>query len=579
MESLIKIFRIIPSQEYKNCVGLFFVMFVSAILEMIGVGAIFPLVSAMGNETFLEQHSILSGITDEIGIYNHKEFIVFCTVGLIIFYFVKNIFLTIVIHMQVRFVARNQIFYSSQLLKEYLFKPYLFHINRNTGILLRNVYDGALTVFVKIVLPLLNLIVELATTVAIIGLVLFVDSFIAIVMAGFFGVLVTVIIKSFRKNINRQGTIQSVCQGQLFKWANQSLGAIKETKVMHTETFFLEKCNEAYLRYGEALGRFNFLSQVPRLLIESVVVFGLLALIILKLVLGYKPMEIVPLLGLLALAAFRLMPSASRIVAYYNTIKFQMPFFHELYPEFVAIQKKGAMGDFNLSGKDLEKIPFVKEIYIDHVAFSYDGNREVLKDVTLQIARGDFVGIIGASGVGKTTFVDVLLGLLPPTRGRVVVDGRDVASDIRGWQANLAYVSQTIYLIDSSIKENIVIGHDEETIDEILLEKVLRMAELYEFVESLPNGVNTFVGECGVRLSGGQRQRIGIARALYQKPEVLILDEATSALDNETEKSIVNTILKMKGQLTIISIAHRVSTLEACDYKIRFHDGKCEIMR
>lgn len=205
-------------------------------------------------------------------------------------------------------------------------------------------------------------------------------------------------------------------------------------------------------------------------------------------------------------------------------------------------------------------------------------NKPVLQDISFTIPKGKFVGIIGPSGAGKTTFVDILLGLLEPTSGKITVDGVDIFSNIRGWQANLAYVPQSIYLIDGTIKENIALGVAEDEIDNELINKVLHMAELYDFVYSQPDNINTNVGERGVKLSGGQRQRIGIARALYQQPEVLILDEATSALDNETEKSITDTILKLKGKITIIAIAHRTSTLEQCDFKVKFENGKAVVI-
>ena len=348
---------------------------------------------------------------------------------------------------------------------------------------------------------------------------------------------------------------------------------------MHTEDYFLDNFDASYRRFGEAMGNFQLLQQLPRLVIEGVVVCGLLLLVILKIFMGSNPNDIVPLMGLLGLVAFRLMPSANRIVAYYNAAKFQMPFFHEIYPEFMAIKERNSASDVKLLDRTEKRFSFAHEICMDHVAFSYDGVHAVLQDVSFKVKHGDYVGIIGVSGVGKTTFVDILLGLFEPTRGRITVDGVDILTDIRGWQENLAYVPQGVFLIDGSIKENIAFGQDADSIDDVYLEEVIRMAELYDFVQELPDGVETSVGEQGSRLSGGQRQRIGIARALYQKPEVLVLDEATSALDTATEKSVVDTILKLKGKLTIISIAHRISTLDACDYKIRFYHGGCEVVK
>ena len=578
MHLLLKILRILPPQEYSSFFLLSVVTFAGAVLETLGIGAIFPLLSAMGQKDFLAQHARLAEIVGEIGIHEHNEFIMLCAVCLILFYFLKNLFLAFKTHMQIRFTMRNQIFYSDQLLAEYLSRPYLFHLNNNTGLLLRNVNSGGMVVFGAIVLPLLSLISDIIMAVIIALLLIWVDPLIAIVGAGFFGSLVFLIIKSSHKRIARQGAIQMDCQTQLFRWANQSFGSIKETKIMHTERFFMEQYDASYQQFGKAMGSFQFLSQMPRLLIESAVVSGLLGLVFLKLLLGANAIEIISLLGLLALAAFRLMPSANHMVACYNGIKFQLPFFYEIYPELEAIHKRVVEGNLDVMPRMAKRLPFDKSIRIEHVTFSYNTGQEILRDIDFQIAKGDFVGIIGPSGAGKTTFVDVLLGLLPPSQGRILVDGVDIATNVRGWQENFAYVPQTIYLIDTSIRENIALGQAKEDIDDGKIEKVLHMAELYDYVQSLPNGLDTAVGELGGRLSGGQRQRIGIARALYRNPDILVLDEATSSLDNETEKSITDTILKLKGKMTIVSIAHRVSTLEQCDYKVKIQDGRCSIV-
>lgn len=356
------------------------------------------------------------------------------------------------------------------------------------------------------------------------------------------------------------------------------MGAIKETKVLRKEAYFLKAFSKAYEEFGNANRKFLFMNQVPRMIIESTVVCGLLLLIIVKMLLGTPAKEIVPLLGVLALAAFRLMPSANRIVNLSNNIRFNMPLFNELYDEYMHIKNSAVLVDDKLFNSDeAKKLKFNNEIKVTDIRFNYLNNKDILLDISFIIPKGKFVGIVGPSGAGKTTFVDILLGLLEPTGGSITVDGVDIFSNIRSWQANLAYVPQSIYLIDGTIKENIALGVAENEIDDKLINKVLHMAEMYDFVYSQPDNINTNVGERGVKLSGGQRQRIGIARALYQQPEVLILDEATSALDNETEKSITDTILKLKGKITIIAIAHRTSTLEQCDFKVKFENGKAEM--
>lgn len=345
---------------------------------------------------------------------------------------------------------------------------------------------------------------------------------------------------------------------------------------MGTEEYFITKFFKAYVEYGCATKYYQVVSQMPRFIIEGIVTLGLLTVIAYKMILGEPSAQIVGVLGVLALAAFRLMPSANRIISLATSIKYIIPTFFSLEEDLKeSIERK----------ESIEKIVsykysvFNKSIDITNISFKYPSTQKyVLFNLSFSICKGDFVGVIGSSGVGKTTFIDILLGLLVPTSGKIEVDGKNIYDDIRVWQSNIAYVPQNIYLIDASIRENIALGVDEKDIDDEKIQKVLVASELSSFIEDLPEGVYSGVGERGVKLSGGQRQRIGIARALYQEPEILILDEATSALDNLTEKNIIDTILKLKGQITIIAVAHRLTTLEQCDFKVRLQNGKAEII-
>lgn len=555
-------------------------MILGAILEAIGIGAILPLISIMGNPDFLTVYPKVTKYAGIFGIMTHIQFIITATFLLLILYIIKNIYLAWQNKIQIDFAVQNQIYYSEELLTEYLQKPYLYHLNHNTATLLRNVNSGGVIVFSLIMVSMFTLLTEIITAVTIWLMLVMIDAFTAIIVAGFIGSLLYFIIKGFRKKITEQGKIQNEYSALYIKCINQSLGAIKETKVSCKEEFFLDAFRKAYFEYGKANGKFLFMNQLPRMLIETIIVCGLLLLIITKLLLGNQPEEIVPLLGVLALAAFRLMPSANRIVNLSNGIRFQMPFFNELYEDLLIIKNKGAKETETCLQKPESRMDFENVISVEELSFAYpEIEKQVLNNISFSIPKGKFVGIVGPSGAGKTTFVDILLGLLPPSKGKISVDGKNIYDDIRTWQANLAYVPQSIYLIDGTIRENIALGVDEKEIDDALINKVLHMAELYDFVQELPAGIDTTVGERGVKLSGGQRQRIGIARALYYQPQVLVLDEATSALDNETEKSITDTILKLKGQITIIAVAHRLTTLAQCDFKVKFENGKASIIK
>lgn len=579
MKSLFKIFTILTPKQLRQCAFIVFAMVIGAMLEAVGIGAILPLISIMGQPEFLTEHPQIAQYGRLLGITTHIGFIMASAIGLIFVYILKNAYMAWETKFQIDFSMKNQIYYSKQLMANYLSKPYLYHLDHNSATLLRNVNSAGVIIFSNIFVSTFTLLTELITAITIWGMLIFVDAFTAIVVAGILGAILYGLIKAFRKRIAQQGVIQNNCSAGYVKWVNQGLGAIKETKVLRKESFFLSQLAEGYQAYGDANRKFMFLNQVPRMIIETLVVSGLLLLIIVKLAMGNVPLDIVPLLGVLELAAFRLMPSANRIVNLSNGIKFQMPLFDELYEELLAIKSRRMDAGRDALSVVERKIPFWREIRVQNVGFQYpEGKQEVLQQVSFTIPKGQFVGIVGPSGAGKTTFVDILLGLLTPTRGSIWVDDTDIQTNIRGWQANLAYVPQSIYLIDGTIRENIALGVAADEIDDTLIERVLQMAELYDFVQELSEGLYTMVGERGVKLSGGQRQRIGIARALYQRPEVLVLDEATSALDHETEKSITDTILKLKGQITIIAIAHRISTLADCDFKIKFEDGSVSVL-
>ena len=579
MKLFLKIFSIFTPKELRYCAFLVIVMMVGAVLEAIGIGAILPLISLMGQPDFLVQHPEIAGYAAKLGITTHTELIIGLSLLLIILYVLKNLYLAWQLRLQINFSISNQIQFSKELMANYLAKPYLFHLNHNTAVLLRNVNSGGVVIFSNILIPTFQLLTEIITALTIWLMLVFADPFTAIVVAGVMGGLIYTLLRSFRRRIAGTGQIQNAYAAAYVQAVNQGLGAIKETKVMRKEQFFLQEFIHNYEKYGLANGQFMFLNQLSRIIIEMLIVCALLFLIIEKMAMGYTPMEIVPLLGVLALAAFRLMPSANRIITLSNGIKFQLPLFNELYRELLAIKSR-KYHQRNLKMADLPpSLPFADVIRVEHLGFYYPGTlEEVLTDVSFSIPKGSFVGILGPSGAGKTTFVDILLGLFVPMRGRITVDGVDIRQKLRAWQANIAYVPQSIYLTDATIRENVALGEAPDEIDDERVHKALAMAELDAFVNAQPKGIETMVGERGVKLSGGQRQRIGIARAIYQQPEVLILDEATSALDTETEKSITSTIMKFKGQITIIAIAHRISTLAECDFRVRFDSGKAEVL-
>lgn len=584
MKSLFKIFKILTPNQLRNSFFVVFLMIIGAVLESTGISLILPLIDLMGNSDYLSQHPQLEKITTAYGITSHREVVIVLTFLLLFFFILKNIYIGIQYKLQIRFAMNLQAFFMNKLLETYLSKPYEFFLKTNPAVVQRNILESTRNVFSYIMVPTFQLFTEMITASSIGIMIFIVDPFTATALSLFMVVLLYIIIKSFRRGISKQGRNQTKYATEMYKWTNQAIGAVKETKVLRRELFFLNSFKQACFIWSNTQASYQFIYQLPRLFIETISVIGLLSLILINLYMEKSTLEIIPLMGLLALAAFRLMPCANRIVATYNGIKFQLPNLDLLFEDLKKIKDQLKTGEEIYTKFNETKLSFEDQIEIKDLEYSYprnkntEKNKKVLNGVNFSIKKGTFIGIVGQSGAGKTTFVDILLGLLKPTAGTIYVDGEDIQKNIRGWQANISYVPQNIYLIDGNIKENIALGQKAENIDEVKIKKVLEMAELSEFIKTLPEGIETSVGDRGMRLSGGQKQRIGIARALYTNPEVLILDEATSALDNETEKNIMKTILRLKGKITIISIAHRISTLEECDFKIKFDQGKTKLI-
>lgn len=579
MKSFFKIFKILTPKQLRICFALIILMFVIAVFEAFGIGLLYPLITIIGDPNYLDGHAEIAKIISFFGINTHKSLVIFLSLGLVFFYIFKNFLILFQGKLQIAFTLNNQADYTKRLYKYYINKPYLFHVDTNFSVILRNINLGCIIVFSQILTNTLIIITNIITMIVIWILLLIMDWVMAIVIAFIIAPLMLGILNYFRKKINKYGTRQNECNVEYIKWLNQGFWSVKETKVMQKEAFFTEEFSKAFNEFTVIQKQFLFINRFPKCIIEMVCVGGILLLITFKMIFNTDPSSIIPALGVLALAAMRLMPCMNQITGLFNEIKFKMPFFNEVYDDFIAIKNEKKEDEINSQTGKKERIPFNKEISVTNLTFGYpDTNKNVFENVSFTIPKGKFVGVVGPSGAGKTTFVDILLGLLQPSGGSINVDGKNIFENIQGWLDNVSYVPQSIYLIDGTIRENIAFGILPEDIDDKRIEKVLKMAELYDFVQSLELKENTPCGDKGAKLSGGQKQRIGIARALYQNPSVLILDEATSALDTETEKQITETINKLKGEITIIAIAHRLSTLENCDFKIKFENNSATII-
>ncbi|MBQ1629744.1 MAG: ABC transporter ATP-binding protein [Treponema sp.] len=580
MKSFFKIFQILTPKQMRYALGLVILMFICAAMEAVGIGLLYPLIAVIGKPEIIENREKVKLLVQALGITSHKQLILSFSLFIVVFYVFKNTLCLLQAKIQIRFSTNNQKDYTKRLYTYYMNQPYLYHVNTNISIISRNVNTGASFAFSDILINTLGIITEIITIFVIWILIMVMDWVLGLIVVFVLGPVVILILNYFRHRVVKEGEIQNKYLVGCGKWLNQGFFSIKETKVMQTEGYFTKQFAYNYDKYATSTAKFLFVNRIPKTIIEMICIGGIILLIAVETLLNADTAKLIPTLGVLALAAVRLMPSINKIVGLYNTNKFKMPLFNEIYNDFMAVKDLKDRDEKKIFTKASENLKFDEKISVKNLSFSYPSKDVlVLNDVSFDIPKGGFVGVVGPSGAGKTTFVDILLGLLPPKSGGIFVDGVDIYSNLSGWLNNVSYVPQSIYLIDGSIKENIAFGVADKDVDDEKIRRVLEMAELKDVVDALPEKENTNVGDRGAKLSGGQRQRIGIARALYQDPSVLVLDEATSALDNETEKSITSTILKLKGQITIIAIAHRLTTLENCDFKIKFDKGIAEIVK
>lgn len=551
-------------------------MVIAALFETIGIGLIVPFVGIATDPQMIHDQYILNFLYSMLNFQSTNSFLMFATICLMLVFVFKNIYLVFFYYLQYRFVYNQQVRHSQSLFQAYLTKPYTFHLQKNTAELLRNVNNEVPRVFNSILIPGFLLLTELIVITCIVTLLLFIAPKATLFSALLLTISVTVFFKLFRNKISKLGEVQQFAQGQMIKWINQGLGASKEVKVSGKERFFIQNYLYHSENYAYSIRFYQLLNQVPRMFIEIIVVSTILLMMLLIILQGSDMTTLLSTMALFAMAAFRLMPSINRIVNSLASIRYNYLALEVIYKDLYKNKNASIINLHNESWKnDDSKKAFHHSIELKNVFYRYPNqNQYSINGISLTIPIGQSVAFIGPSGAGKTTLVDLILGLLKPESGKILIDDKEFLKQYPTWQKKIGYIPQTIYLSDDSIRKNVAFGIDETAINDETVWRALENAQLKSFVEQLPNQLNTFVGERGVRLSGGQRQRIGIARALYHNPEILFLDEATSALDTTTEKEIMNEVNALKGQKTIIIIAHRISTIEKCDIVFTIINGE-----
>lgn len=550
---------------------LLFVVIFTTFVELLGVTAIMPLIEVMVDPGCIQTTPYLKMMYQFLDFNNTSRFLVFLAVVLIVVYWIKNILVAVSYNLQYKFTFSNQKRMAYKMLECYLNQPYFFHLSHNSAELIRSINTDIVMMF-QGVLSILQFFAEILVCVVLGSYLLIKDPQITVILVIFLLSFVIFFAKKFKSYLRYIGEEDRKYAAGIVKWLQQSFGGLKETKIMHREKFFLDKFDKEYSQWADLEKVYRNLQMIPKPIMETLCITAIMLAIIIKILNGVAGTTFVTTISAFAIAAFRLLPSFNRITNYVSVILFNFPAFEAVYNDLKKIDEVSE--SCNAALCENEEILSLNEcIRMKDISYQYPSGEDlVLCNVNIEIPKNKSVALIGPSGAGKTTLADLILGALEPTRGTIYIDETNAFEHLAAWQKNVGYIPQSIYLMDDTIRNNIIYGADTDVDDERLM-RAVEEAQLKEFVETLSEGLDTEIGERGIRLSGGQRQRIGIARALYSNPQVLVLDEATSALDNDTEKAVMEAIDSLAGTKTLIIIAHRLSTVENCDIKYEVKDG------
>jgi ATP-binding cassette, subfamily B, bacterial PglK len=571
MWSLIaKLFRLIDIIGARpRAIGVVVLTVIGAALEALGVGVILPALKLLLESGDALQPYIPEALQGWIASHNIVPIAAF---AILTIFLVKNAYLALLLAYQTRFVWSSYAAISANVLRYYMGRDYQFHLENNSSALITNIHIAMRQIFVTSLQSLVMMVSEALVIVAILVTLLILEPLPTIVVAGLLAGIGMGYYALVHRRVSAWGRRTMAHFQQALLWLNHALGAVKEISVLGRAEYFVDKFqdhNRASARYSRLIAVTN---QMPRYILETAAMTLFMIAVMASHWFGIALQSHLPTVGVFIVAALRLMPSISRIVMYISNLRYGEGSLERMFDEVGAAMRMEEVPPAN-AGR--EPIRLRQAIVFDGVSFAYQGDRDVvLRDVTLTIRKGETIALVGASGAGKTTLADLLLGLLRPTKGRVSVDGRPIDEDIESWRSRIGYIPQSVFLIDDTIRRNIALGVRDEQIDNERLRIALRKSHLDETVAGLTSGIDTVVGENGVRLSGGQRQRIGIARALYGDSDLLIMDEPTSALDAETEHAITQSIAELHGDLTIVLIAHRLSTVKNCDRIFFLEEGR-----
>ncbi len=570
-----KLFNIFESRQQHQIFLLGIMMLIGGIMESLSVSLMLPVITAIMNSDTWNEAAYVQAVCNIFHITDQRTYVELLLITLIAIFILKNVYLLFMYRVQYTFITKNRIRLQRKLMHSFMQKPYAFYLQASTGEIIRIVVNDTTDTF-SLLSTVLGFYTELIVAI-VLGITIFALSpIIGISMVVILLIEVVVIACIVKPILKNRGDNQRIESAASNKWMLQSINGIKSIKVANRQDFFEEKYGVHADRGAIYERSFNIWSQVPRLTIEAFTITGVIFMLLVFVIAGVDLATLIPQLSAFVVAAVRLLPSANRISTSVNQLPYYEGALDNLITTMASEKEAEVIAENQVSNSaTLQRIIFDHDLVFNEVTFTYpDGMSPVLDHANMQILPGQSIGVVGTSGAGKTTAIDIMLGLLMPQSGQILVDGVDIHDNINGWRKLLGYIPQSIFLMDDTIRENVAFGMHSDQIDDGQVWRALRDAQLEDMVRALPEQLDAKIGEAGVRISGGQRQRLGIARALYNNPDILVFDEATSALDNETEAAIMESIDNLKGRKTLVIIAHRLSTIENCDVVYRVGNGK-----
>ena len=552
---------------------LLLLMILAACLEVVGIGMIPAFVAIVADPGSVMAIQWLQPAFDTLNISTDEDLLIWGSILLVGIFIIKSIYIIAFNYFEARYIFNRRYIISDRLMRCYMQAPYTFHLNKNTAELLRNL-GQEINVLIKIVITnLLQMTREGIIALAILIFLFSMEPLITILVISLSGLGGGAFIYFNKRKMKEYGEEEQMRRMEMIKAVNQGIGGIKDARVLNREDEFIEKFRIEALKSTRLMAYIKFIQQIPRPVVETTAVLGMLLIAVILVWQGREMAVIIPILTLFAMATVRLMPSIQQLVSMYTSLQYNLVSLDPVYNDLKLLEEHNSK--FLADRNKTSELKFEREIELQKVCYSYPGSsEEALTNINILVPKGKAVAFVGSSGAGKTTIVDLILGLLEPDEGTIEVDGRNISECVSAWQKNIGYIPQSIYLSDETLRANIAFGIREKDIDDSKIWQALKLAQLESMVEQLPMGLDTIIGENGTRLSGGQRQRVGIARALYHDPKVIVMDEATSALDNITEKQITEAIESLKGERTLIMIAHRLTTVKNCDKLYFMEEGQ-----